>query len=947
MKIKIQKKSSVKILPDSPSLIPLKNKIISIKNARVHTLKNVSVDIPRNSFTVITGVSGSGKSSLAFDTLYAEGQRRFTESLSAYARQFMERMTKPDVDSITGLPPAIAIEQRGFKRNPRSTVGTTTELYDYLRLLYGRIGKTICKCGREVKKDTPQSTATAIHESFNNGDRIYILFPLGQNDATLKHQTEQLVKQGFSRIMLKNSNTILDLQEEKLPKGTHEDEILFIADRMIYQKDAETATRLSDSLELAFSMGNGKITIKNLTSEKEYYFSKVYECPYCQIAYQEPEPRLFSFNSPFGACPHCQGFGRSIGIDEDLVIPDKTKSLQSRAISVLKTQGFMHLHDEMLIAAERNNIPITKPVAVLTKEQMNILWNGDSHGFNGINGFFKMLEEQSYKMNYRVIVSRYRGYTTCIKCNGSRIRHSAQAVYINGFNIPSIVRMTLEQAQEHFKTITFSEHETAIISQVVRELRWRLDLLVEIGLGYLTIDRLAHTLSGGESQRINLATSLGSSLVGTLYVLDEPSIGLHPRDTERLVNLLKKLRNIGNTVVVVEHDLEIMNNADYIIDMGPFAGERGGEVIFQGNSHDISTAKNSLTADYITGKRTIDFPTVRSKGNGHKIIIHSPVERNLKGDTIEFPLGCLTVVTGVSGSGKSTLIHDVLYGNLRKMKLGYSLSVGACEAIEGSQYLDNVEMIDQSAIGQSSRSTPVTYTKAFDGIREVFAATQAAKQMGWWSGHFSFNVPGGRCEVCEGDGNVTVEMQFLPDITLECESCKGTRYKREARQILFRGKNIVDVLAMTVDEALEFFTGIKKITNKLKVLSDVGLGYIRLGQSSSMLSGGEAQRVKLATYLDADSSSRMLFIFDEPTTGLHLHDISKLLSCFRQLITNGHSVVIIEHNLHVIASADYVIDLGPEAGERGGYLVASGTPEAIIKSKQSLTGKALKAFLKK
>ncbi len=946
MKTKTTKKVSIKTVSDTITITPPKSKTISIRNARVHTLKNISVDIPRNAFTVITGVSGSGKSSLAFDTLYAEGQRRFTESLSAYARQFMERMTKPDVDSITGLPPAIAIEQRGFKRNPRSTVGTTTEIYDYLRLLFGRIGKTICKCGREVKKDTPQSAAIAINELFNHGDRVYILFPLSHSDVSLKHQIEEFVKQGFSRIMLKNTTTIIDLQDEKLPKGTPEESILFIADRLIYQKDAESATRLSDSLELAFSMGKGKITVKNLTSEQDFYFSRVYECPYCHITYQEPEPRLFSFNSPFGACPHCQGFGRSIGIDEDLVIPDRTKSLRSGAISVLKTQGFIHIHEEMLAAAERNKIPVTKPVAILTKEQMNILWNGDSSGFTGINGFFKMIDEQSYKMNYRVLASRYRGYTTCSGCSGSRIRRSAQAVYINGINIPKIVMMTLEEAQELFKTITFSEHETSIISQVLREIRWRLDLLVDIGLGYLTIDRLSHTLSGGESQRINLATSLGSSLVGTLYVLDEPSIGLHPRDTDRLVKLLKKLRNIGNTVVVVEHDLEIMDNADYIIDMGPYAGERGGEVVFQGNSQDIPFAKNSLTADYITGKRTIDFPDVRSKGNGHKITINSPVERNLKGDTIEFPLGCLTVVTGVSGSGKSTLIHDVLYGNLRKQKFGHTGAVGACESIEGSQYIDNIEMIDQSPIGQSSRSTPVTYTKAFDGIREVFAATQAAKQMGWWSGHFSFNVPGGRCEVCEGDGNVTVEMQFLPDITLECESCKGTRYKREARQILFRGKSIIDVLAMTVDEALEFFAGIKKVTNKLKVLSDVGLGYIRLGQSSAMLSGGEAQRVKLATYIDTDTSSRMLFIFDEPTTGLHLHDISKLLKCFRQLIANGHSVVIIEHNLHVIASADYVIDLGPEAGERGGYLVASGTPEAIVKSKQSLTGKALKAFMK-
>jgi len=632
-----------------------------------------------------------------------------------------------------------------------------------------------------------------------------------------------------------------------------------------------------------------------------------------------------------------------VGIDEDLVIPDRTKSIKKGAIAPFALHGFTDYLEDLLLCCKRHSIPIDKPVAILTKEQFDIVWNGDGGDYFGIVGFFKMLDDSTHKMNFRVVASRFRGYSKCVQCNGSRLRRSARQVFIKGKNLPDIVKYTLDEAHAFFHSIELGEHQLAVAGQILREIRWRLDLLVDIGLGYLTIDRLSHTLSGGESQRINLATSLGSSLVGTLYVLDEPSIGLHTRDTERLLNLLFKLRNIGNTVVVVEHDLEIIKNADYIIDMGPKAGELGGEVMFAGTFDEIQKSTASITGEYLSGKKSISFPEKRSKGIG-KLIIHKPIQNNLKGDTIEIPLNTLTVVTGVSGSGKSTLIHDVLYGNLQRMRTSYNGTVGACEFIEGGNDIDFVEMIDQSPIGASSRSTPATYSKAFDAIRDVFAATQSAKQMGWWSGFFSFNVPGGRCEVCEGSGSVTVEMQFLPDITLECESCKGSRYKREARNILYQGKSIIDVLAMTVDEALLFFNGIRKVTNKLQVLSDVGLGYVSLGQPSSMLSGGEAQRVKLATYIDAESASKTLFIFDEPTTGLHLDDISKLLSCFRKLVDKGHSVVIIEHNLHVIASADYIIDLGPEAGESGGHLVACGTPEAVAKSKKSLTGKALKEF---
>jgi excinuclease ABC subunit A len=919
-------------------------KHITITHARVNNLKDISCEIPRNALTVISGVSGSGKSSLAFETLYAEGQRRFVESLSSYARQFLDRMNKPDVESITGLPPAIAIEQRGFARNPRSTVATQTEIYDYLRLLYGRIGTTICTCGREVRKDTPAHAATVISE-WNEGDRLYILFPIHIGEHSFEHAIKSLIENGFYRAVMPASSDIIDLQEYVHASIEDADQMLMLGDRIIIKKDEAFVSRLTESLETAFSLGHGRVTVRNISSMEDACFSNVHECAFCNIEYQEPEPRLFSFNSPFGACKTCQGFGRSVGLDTSLVIPDMHLSLQKGAIHPFRTAGFTEYHRDSLDFARRHSIPDAIPYSMLTERQRTMLWEGDAL-FPGINGFFAYAEEKAAaKVGYRVLLSRYRGYTTCHECNGARLRKSARRVFVAGKILPEIIRMTIADAYAWFDALEVSESQFKIAEMVLKEIHSRLRMLVEIGLEYITLDRMAHTLSGGESQRITLATSLGSSLVGTLYVLDEPSIGLHHRDTWRLMQLLKRLRSLGNTVVVVEHDPEIIASADHVIDIGPQAGELGGEIMFSGTVKDMLASNESLTGQYLSGKKNIDIPKKRSKGNGHFLEIIEPKERNLKGDTVSIPLGCITVVTGVSGSGKSTLVHEVLAPALKKKYAGFAGSIGACKDILGAGNLQAVEIVDQSPIGKSSRSTPVTYTKAFDAIRDLFAETPASKQLGWRAGHFSFNVPGGRCETCEGEGSVTVEMQFLPDITLPCESCKGTRYKKEARDINYKGASIVDVLGMTVHEALAFFAGNKRIINKLQVLSDVGLGYVRLGQPSTKLSGGEAQRIKLATAIDDSRSEKTLFVFDEPTTGLHLDDINTLLMCFRALVDKGHSVIIIEHHLNIIAAADYVIDLGPEAGEEGGYVIASGTPEEIMKEKRSHTGKALKTVL--
>jgi excinuclease ABC subunit A len=910
----------------------------------VNNLKDISCDIPRNAMTVISGVSGSGKSSLAFETLYAEGQRRFVESLSSYARQFLDRMNKPDVESITGLPPAIAIEQRGFARNPRSTVATQTEIYDYLRLLFGRIGITICTCGREVRKDTPAHAASVIME-WNEGDRVYVLFPIHIGEHSFEHTIQSLIENGFYRAVLPASSEIIDLQEKPLSSIDDPDQMLMLGDRIIIKQDEAFLSRLTDSLETAFSLGHGRVTVRNITTMEDACFSNVHECAFCGIEYQEPEPRLFSFNSPFGACKTCQGFGRSIGLDKSLVIPDMHLSLQKGAIHPFRTAGFTEYHRDSLDFAKRHSIPIGIPYSMLTEKQQEMLWTGDAL-YPGINGFFAYAEEKAAaKVGYRVLLSRYRGYTTCHDCNGARLRQSARRVFIAGKTLPDIIRMTIAEAFAWFDALSVSEIQFKIAEMVLKELHSRLRMLVDIGLEYITLDRMAHTLSGGESQRITLATSLGSSLVGTLYVLDEPSIGLHHRDTWRLMQLLKKLRSLGNTVVVVEHDPDIIASADHVIDIGPKAGELGGEIMFSGSVQDMLASKQSLTGHYLSGKKGIDIPKQRSKGNGHALEVIEPRERNLKGDYVKIPLGCITVVTGVSGSGKSTLVHEVLAPALKKKYSGFAGSIGACKDILGAEHLQGIEIVDQSPIGKSSRSTPVTYTKAFDAIRDLFAETPAAKQLGWRSGHFSFNVPGGRCETCEGEGSVTVEMQFLPDITLPCESCKGTRYKKEARDITYKGASIVDVLGMTVQEALAFFAGNKRIINKLQVLFDVGLGYVRLGQPSTKLSGGEAQRIKLATAIDDSKAEKTLFVFDEPTTGLHLDDIATLLACFRALVSKGHSVLIIEHHLNIIAAADHVIDLGPEAGEQGGYVIASGTPEEIMKEKRSHTGKALKTLL--
>lgn len=917
------------------------NKFISIIGARQNNLKNISLQIPRNSITVITGVSGSGKSSLAFDTIYAEGQRRFVESLSAYARQFLERMQKPDVDSISGLPPAIAIEQKPPSKNPRSTVGTVTEIYDYLRLLFGRIGITICKsCGKQVKKDTPESVVNDIKQLANNGDKIYILFKLQPQIRNLKSELQRYKESGFYRILIGKSNEIIDLNIQSIPDDTDLNDVLILADRLIYDNEVDTISRLTDSVESAFSSGFGKIIIRNLTQGIEHKYSNIYECAECDIVYLEPEPRLFAFNTPFGACPHCQGFGRTIGIDENLVIPEPHKSLSELAIHPFRTPAFMHHQRALVKVATKLGIPLNIPYHQLSEKHKQIIWDGYDT-YIGINGYFNMLEEKSYKMNYRILLSRYRGYTNCRHCGGSRIRTSARQVYVNGINIPQLVKLPIDKLHNFFENLELDDYKLKIVGNVINQIKWRLRLLIDIGLEYLSLDRLMHTLSGGEAQRINLATALGSSLVGTLYVLDEPSIGLHSRDTDRLINILKRLKSLGNTVVVVEHDPDIIKSADFIIDLGPLAGEKGGEVVFAGSPDEICKNPNSLTGRYICNSINTDGNKNYKPNFKNWLTIYEPKKYNLKMDKVRIPLNCITAITGVSGSGKSTLVYEILYPALKR---SYISETGYYKGIKGGEIITHVEMVDQSPIGKSSRSTPATYTKAFDAIREIFAQTPMARQLGWKPGHFSFNVPGGRCDVCDGEGTVSVDMQFLPDVILECEACKGTRYKREVRNVLFKGKSIVDVLNMTVDEALEFFDGHSKVTKKLKILSEVGLGYLKLGQPSVMLSGGESQRIKLANHLDIISDNHTLFIFDEPTTGLHLHDIEKLLACFEKLVLAGNSILIIEHNLKVISYADWIIDLGPEAGDKGGYVIAEGTPEKIAQNEKSYTGIALKKY---
>lgn len=921
------------------------NKYISIKGARLHNLKDIDIDIPRNRLTVVTGVSGSGKSSLAFDTIYAEGQRRFVESLSSYARQFLERMAKPDADSITGIPPAVAIGQNKPAKNPRSTVGTTTEIYDHLRVLYARIGKTYChKCGKEVKKDTPESIVNQIIELWKEDDKLLIFYPMSPEVADIKEELTKLQEVGLYRIALRDKYEILDMGSDTLPKIKRPEDILVLIDRVVLNQKTDTLTRINESIEQAFTFGERKAIVHNMTNNETKYFSNIYECSDCGIVYEEPEPRLFSFNNPHGACPHCQGFGRTNGVDEDLVFPDRSKSIVNDAIHPFKGEAFSKYKRQLLRIASFMKIDINKPVADFTEAEWKTVWEGGP-GFFGLDGFFEMLESDQQKMQYRIVLSRYRGFTRCKACGGSRLRRSARQVFISGKNIPELIKMPLERLLEHFQNLDITEYQWNVASKLIEEIQTRLSLLVEIGLEYLTLERLSQSLSGGEAQRIKLATSLGSQLVGTLYVLDEPSIGLHSNDSQRLINILYKLRRLGNTVLVVEHDHDIIKAAENIIDIGPGAGTNGGHLLYHGAYEGFLKAENSLTADYLSGRKQIDLPPPRKIVSPEYLRIVKPRQNNLRMPEVTIPMHCTTVITGVSGSGKSTLVHDILYAGLKKMRGGYMGSVGYYESMDGADKIEYVEMVDQSAIGKSSRSTPATYTKVFDNIRDLFAETQEAIQMGWKAGYFSFNVPGGRCEVCEGEGVIKVDMQFLPDVTLECESCKGTRYKKEVRDLLYKGKSIVDVLNMTMSEALEFFYEHEKIRKKLAILCDVGLGYMKLGQPSTQLSGGESQRIKLAGHLESKHESHTLFIFDEPTTGLHSDDISKLLDCFRRLTDVGHSVIIIEHNLHVIASADHVIDLGPGPGDKGGLIVAQGTPREITAVPESLTGIALKEYI--
>lgn len=917
-----------------------KDKII-VQGARQHNLKNINLEIPRNKLIVVTGVSGSGKSSLVFDTIYAEGQRRYVESLSSYARQFLERMNKPDVDFIHGICPAVAIEQKKGARNPRSTVGTTTEVYDYLRLLFARVGKTFCfNCGKVVTKDSVR-TVTDFLEDEEDGAKYYLGFPIRSHEGrTVKEEIELLLKKGFFRVYYKNN--IIDLNENA-SKIRSKKNLYVIIDRFKIKKGNVRET-LAESIETTFKEGEGKLVTINVETNVIDLFTQFYEC--CGIKYEEPQPRFFSFNNPFGACPVCQGFGKTIGYDMDLVVPNPKLTLLDGAIAPWRSVKYSKHLRELVRIAKDNNIPLDVPFQKLGQEQIKVIRSG-CKGFPGINSFFEKLEKKTYKMHIRILLSKYRGYTKCTACKGSRLRREALQVKIQDKSINDIITLSIEEANQFFKKLKLTPYEFSIGERVLEEIQKRLTFLNEVGLGYLTLDRLSATLSGGETQRINLATSLGSALIGTLYVLDEPSIGLHPRDNTRLINILKSLRDIGNTVLVVEHDSEMMEEADLLIDMGPKAGVHGGEIIAMGTCSQIKKDKNSITGKYLSGKSSIELPKERNTKKTKVISVKGAAENNLKSIDVEFPLNKFVVVTGVSGSGKSTLVHDILYGGIVKMNGGNPPKIGKYQSIDGFNKITEIQIVDQTPIGKSPRSNPISYVKGYEHIRELFASTPQARSRAYKPGYFSFNVTGGRCETCQGEGFVKIEMQFLADLFLECDDCKGTRFKKEVRDITYKGKNIVDVLNMTVDDALEYFELQPKILQYLEALSDVGMGYIKLGQPSNTLSGGEAQRVKLALHILARRKNKnTLFIFDEPTTGLHFDDIKKLLNCFNMLIEMGNSVIIIEHNLDVIKCADHVIDLGPDAGGRGGEVVATGTPEEIAENPDSHTGKYLKDYLK-
>lgn len=920
---------------------------IIIKGARVNNLKNIDVAIPKNKLVVITGLSGSGKSSLAFDTLYAEGQRRYVESLSSYARQFMGRMNKPEVDYIKGIAPAIAIEQKVITSNPRSTVGTSTEIYDYLKLLYARIGKTFSPVsGDEVRKDTVSDVVDFV-ASLEEESVVTILCPLvPSNNRNLKEELAVLLQKGFVRVVYKGAlskieELIDDARVSNTTAGTGE--LRIVIDRIRTAHDEETMGRIADSVQTAFFEGKGDCLVE--TSGQAHSFCDRFEQD--GLHFEEPSPNFFSFNNPYGACPTCEGYGRVIGIDPDLVVPDKSRSVYDGAIAPWRGEKMGEWLQRLVKTAIKFDFPIHRSYADLTKEQKTLLWTGNSH-FRGLNDFFAELEEHTYKIQYRVMLSRYRGKTDCPDCHGSRLRKDASYVKVGGKSITDVVLMPLGEAHAFFSGLALSESDEKVSKRLLKEIISRLDFMMEVGLGYLTLNRLSNTLSGGESQRINLATSLGSSLVGSIYVLDEPSIGLHSRDTQRLIGVLKSLRNVGNTVIVVEHEEEMMRAADYLIDIGPEAGVNGGCLMFSGNYEQIIKDKESLTARYLNGSMSIAVPQKRREWQ-HAIKLKGAWENNLKGIDVVFPLGVFTVVTGVSGSGKTSLVRRVLYPALQKQTGNYSGDyTGAFDGLEGDVHLlERVELVDQNPIGRSSRSNPVTYVKAWDDIRALFASLPVAKAQGLKPAAFSFNVEGGRCDVCQGEGEVKIEMQFMADIYLPCEACNGRRFKQQVLDVIWKEKSVSDILHMTIDESLFFFEDQPKIVAKLQPLADVGLGYVQLGQSSNTLSGGEAQRIKLAYFLvKGNNSKNTLFIFDEPTTGLHFHDIKKLLKSFEALMAQGNTILVIEHNMDVIKSADWLIDIGPEGGEGGGELLFEGKPEDLIKVEASFTAKALIPYLR-
>ncbi|HWK98858.1 MAG TPA: excinuclease ABC subunit UvrA [Parapedobacter sp.] len=919
---------------------------IIIKGARVHNLKNVDVAIPKNKLVVITGMSGSGKSSLAFDTLYAEGQRRYVESLSAYARQFMGRMSKPEVDYIKGIAPAIAIEQRVITSNPRSTVGTSTEIYDYLKLLYARVGRTYSPVsGNEVKKDTVTSVTNFV-TTLPQGTVATISAPLHpSNNRTLKEELAILLQKGFVRVVYQGTLQKIESLLENTALENKEAEagdLLIVIDRITVDGEEDTVNRIADSVQTAFFEGKGDCYVEE--NQAVHTFSDRFTLD--GITFEEPIPNFFSFNNPYGACKRCEGYGKVIGIDPDLVVPDKSRSVYDGAIAPWRGEKMGEWLQQLVRTSTKFDFPIHRAFADLTPAQQELLWTGNSH-FRGLNQFFVELEEQTYKIQYRVMLSRYRGKTNCPECNGTRLRKDATYVKINGKSIADVVLMPLDEALVFFRELELTENEAKIARRLLMEICNRLQFLTDVGLSYLTLNRLSNTLSGGESQRINLATSLGSSLVGSIYVLDEPSIGLHPRDTQRLIGVLKSLRNVGNTVLVVEHEQEMMQAADHLIDIGPEAGINGGELVFAGGYDDILRDDNSLTGRYLSGKEQITVPAGRRKWN-NAIRIKGARENNLKGIDVRFPLNVFTVVTGVSGSGKTSLVKRILYPALQKALGNYSgEQTGLYDGIDGDiQQIEQVELVDQNPIGRSSRSNPVTYVKAWDEIRALYSAQPAAKAAGLKPAAFSFNVEGGRCDVCQGEGEVKIEMQFMADIVLPCEACGGKRFKTHVLDVTWKEKNVSDILDLSVEEALVVFADQPKIMAKLQPLADVGLGYVKLGQSSSTLSGGEAQRIKLASFLiKGNTNKSTLFIFDEPTTGLHFHDIRKLLKSFDALIAHGNSILVIEHNMDMIKSADWIIDIGPEGGEKGGELTFEGTPEEMARNSNTHTGQFLKGYL--